>query len=425
MKTETQDYKISEVVRRIDDIDLDPFFQRTNVWSKSRQQYFIDTIIRGWGVPKFYLYLKGIEFGNEKYACVDGKQRLTAIYSFLTGGFELSALYSDADIAYKKYSDLPRVVQDKINDYVLTIEIVKEATDEQLSELFKRLQFGVSLNSAEKLFSIPNQMNQFIKNITNKKLFKDCIKISNKRYAHHAIATQICCLALSGSIKSLKYSNLEDFVMSWPKFNSTGHDAKQIVGVIDYMYKVFGDNSQILQNRANIISFYLIISDLIKRQDISGQEKDLKIFFENFVNKVKKVRESNEKKMDPTDFEFLKYQNSVIQSADSSTSIKVRHKILVSRLASYSEYYEDALGANTDKEKFKKLYDDLESKKATSPSGFDKWLISNIPKIRTIKVGRSTKTLPVHVRHSISHPKYPKYTHEQLKYSIKVLSSIN
>lgn len=426
MKTKTAEMSVSQLFRRKDDIDLDPSFQRERVWGTSRQQKFIDTIIKGWGVPKIYLHLRKKTSTNEYYVCVDGKQRLTSVFSFLTNGYGLDKNTNPATLAGKEYGDLSRKTQDLINDYKFTIEIISDATDDELSELFRRLQLGVTLNSAEKLFSISNEMTAFVKSISNLKFFKESVRVSDKRYAHFAVSAQICCTELSGTMVNLKYSNLETFVKSYPMFNDKGHEAKRIKDILKLMHKIFKSNSDMLSNRANIISSFLIISDLVKREDMSKNITKLEKFFNTFYLDVKKVTASESKKLGSGDVELLKYQNAVIQSADSLTSIKIRHDILMRRLINHSQYFKKVLGAWTDEDKFKELYFKLEDVYASTSTGFDKWLKSNISKIKTIKCGRGVESLPVHVRHSLHHPKqHPKHTTKQLSYSITILETLS
>lgn len=424
MKTNTIEMSVSQLFRRKDDIDLDPFFQRERVWGTSKQQKFIDTIIKGWGVPKIYLHLRKKTSTNEYYACVDGKQRLISVFSFLTNGYGLAKNTTPVTLASKEYGDLPRKTQDLINEYKFTIEIISAATDDELSELFRRLQLGVTLNSAEKLFSISNEMTTFVKSIAKSNFFKESVKVNNKRYAHFAISAQICCTELSGALVNLKYSNLETFVNSYPIFNKNGYEANRIRNILKLMHGIFGVNSNMLSNRASIVSSFLIISDLLKREDMSKNVTELRKFFNTFYLDLKKVKASESKKLSSSDAELLKYQNAVIQSADSLTSIKTRNDILMRRLINHSQYFKKVLGAWTDEDKFKELYFKLKDTHANNPTDFNNWLIANVSNIKTIQCGRGVETLPIHVRHSLHHPKHTKHTKKQLSYSIKILETL-
>lgn len=62
------------------DLELNPSYQRDNVWSTSDSQLLIDSILRGIPIPSIIM----TEVGEDsKYQIVDGKQRITAILRFI------------------------------------------------------------------------------------------------------------------------------------------------------------------------------------------------------------------------------------------------------------------------------------------------------------------------------------------------------
>jgi len=60
-------------------IILEPEFQRDNVWSLTKQQELIESVLLGIPLPAFYFS----EDRNGNYIVVDGKQRLTTFFKFL------------------------------------------------------------------------------------------------------------------------------------------------------------------------------------------------------------------------------------------------------------------------------------------------------------------------------------------------------
>jgi len=62
------------------DLELNPSYQRDNVWSTSDSQLLIDSILRGIPIPSIILTEVGTD---SKFQIVDGKQRLTAILRFI------------------------------------------------------------------------------------------------------------------------------------------------------------------------------------------------------------------------------------------------------------------------------------------------------------------------------------------------------
>jgi len=92
-------------------IDTNPDFQRPPVWTKAQKQFLVDTILRNLDIPKLYWQKTGSR--PDKYAVIDGQQRLRAIWEFYCGEY---AQPKDAepvnglDIAGLKYKDLPDVI---------------------------------------------------------------------------------------------------------------------------------------------------------------------------------------------------------------------------------------------------------------------------------------------------------------------------
>lgn len=79
------DYKISSItIKELVDLissghlDLKPSYQRNDIWSKNDQQDLIESILKGYPLPNFFIYTKN----NRDYEMVDGQQRSRTIYRF-------------------------------------------------------------------------------------------------------------------------------------------------------------------------------------------------------------------------------------------------------------------------------------------------------------------------------------------------------
>src|SRR3954469_15374236 len=78
----TVDSIVSQVERG--HLDLQPSFQRGEIWSDTRKQSLIDSILRGWYVPPIHVVRVK---DSTKREVLDGKQRLTSILEFVHGAF--------------------------------------------------------------------------------------------------------------------------------------------------------------------------------------------------------------------------------------------------------------------------------------------------------------------------------------------------
>src|SRR5262245_62388421 len=63
-------------------IDLDADYQREKIWSRSDQEKLLDSIVQNIDIPKIYL-ARIDDSENFDYECIDGKQRMTTLLSFV------------------------------------------------------------------------------------------------------------------------------------------------------------------------------------------------------------------------------------------------------------------------------------------------------------------------------------------------------
>ena len=118
--------------------DTNPDYQRPSVWSVSQKQLLMDTILRGYDIPK--LYLRKVSTNPDKYEVVDGQQRLRSIWSFMNNEFALpkdSEAIQGIDVAGKKYSELDMDVSMLLDMYTLDCAIITDSTEEEVKKQTK------------------------------------------------------------------------------------------------------------------------------------------------------------------------------------------------------------------------------------------------------------------------------------------------
>ncbi|MGH9917954.1 MAG: DUF262 domain-containing protein [Nitrososphaerales archaeon] len=87
MKVDAKQLSALSAYKRLQkgEIDLAPEYQRGPVWSRRRQSLLIDSMLRGYDLPKFFI--REVEGGPSEV--VDGQQRLNAIALFLANDLKL------------------------------------------------------------------------------------------------------------------------------------------------------------------------------------------------------------------------------------------------------------------------------------------------------------------------------------------------
>ena len=121
-----------------DKINLHPPYQRNFIWSSKDQKLLIDSIMKGYPLPNFFIYKRK----DGSYDMVDGQQRATTISKYVKGDF------ADSDKHY--YRD---VDQEKFMSYILNVTEVYDidtSNGESLEDFYSLVnKRGVHLNPAE------------------------------------------------------------------------------------------------------------------------------------------------------------------------------------------------------------------------------------------------------------------------------------
>lgn len=131
-------------------LEITPKFQRRPVWRPAARSYFIDTILRGMTVPPIYLRLAQNKAKTKTIReVVDGQQRIRSVLDYINEDYRLSKTLNAA-WANKKFSQLPEGQQQQIMSFSLSTETFKGISDQQVLEVFCRLNMnGVPLNKQE------------------------------------------------------------------------------------------------------------------------------------------------------------------------------------------------------------------------------------------------------------------------------------
>lgn len=138
------------------EIVFDNAIQRNLCWDNKKKSLLIHSLIMGYPIPPLYSTRGQNQEGKTYYDMLDGKQRSDATVSFLNDGFKLSDIPTvtlengeEVDINGNKFSELPEELQDEIKDSTLTIYYFEDITEDEISEMFFRLNNGKPLSAIE------------------------------------------------------------------------------------------------------------------------------------------------------------------------------------------------------------------------------------------------------------------------------------
>lgn len=162
-------------------IDLSPKYQRRERWTPQKQSALIESFLLNVPVPP--IYLAEDEFG--RYSVVDGKQRITAIYRFITGRLALTSLESFEELEGYRYDDLPRDLQNALDvrPYLRVVTLLKQSDPSLKFEVFTRLNRGGEQMEPQELRNVAfrGELNNLIFELAEHPFLRQQLKIKNER----------------------------------------------------------------------------------------------------------------------------------------------------------------------------------------------------------------------------------------------------
>ena len=322
---------ISTFLLHRDRYKIDRTYQReSGTWKKADEQYFIDTILRGMGMPPIFLHKKdGIQF------VVDGQQRLNTIWKFKDEKLVLSDKYSSDIINDNKnreknngkgalrYSELHKEWQDRFDSYPLPIIYLENYDDEEIRDLFRRLQHGKPLIPGEILNAYPGDIILAMRKLAENRFFSIVVPIKAKRYKHYHIAAQLMFLESEG-VKDISPYYIYDFFEKNRNLNLSSKVHTKTNKVLNYLVDAFQTKTPETRKPGWIITLYLLTAHLLENYAMDNQKDNIRKFFIKFYQEVVKSSGTGDREL--IDFNFASSKGTTSQS-----NIKLRYDIILKR----------------------------------------------------------------------------------------------
>lgn len=131
-------------------LSLTPKFQRRAVWKPKARSFFVDTLLRSMTIPPVYIRItQNPDASRVVREVIDGQQRISAILDFIDGKYRLAKTLK-ADWAGREFSGLSRAEQARLRGYGFSSEVFQDISDQEVLELFSRLNtYSVKLSAQE------------------------------------------------------------------------------------------------------------------------------------------------------------------------------------------------------------------------------------------------------------------------------------
>ena len=293
MKKNIEIWSTEDLENNYTTIDFPEYQREPTVWSRDAKQRLIDSMLRDFDISALYLY----ENEDGTLDCVDGRQRIGAIMSFLgknvadpDNKFEykvLNEVYEENSHRYAvldgmKYKKITKRANEdraaehfvqQFHNYTLTIvKLQRSATAAEFNLQFARLNLGETINSGEKLHAMIGDLRDVCFGVLGSHDFLTSTNIPTRRYAKEQLAAQILAQVFALEIAQengrprdfartrhydiqrlfKQYSHLEDNQREW------------IFGaqrVMDLLYEQY-DELPALRSRAMVLSTFLLAYEL-------------------------------------------------------------------------------------------------------------------------------------------------------------------
>lgn len=356
MRRETSEWTVMMLDNFRKRINLDAEYQRGIVWSIPQQQLLIDSIFRGFDLPK--IFLRKLPDGSQYlFDVIDGVQRLTAIWEFLSDQFPLlwSEEYPTDDvIGGKLWSELPQDAKDRLQFAKVTITEIETDNDDEIRELFQRLQKGEPLNAAEKRNAMDTTVRHFVANkLAGHPLWSET-KITNRRHSLDEMSAIILALVRADGPTGIKGADLLALYED-TEFDPFGNVATQTISLFKQMYEVAMVDSGKLRTRWGVVDLVLALMKL-KKQAVKPDPEVVMKFFSTFEDERRQATaaisdlqstvieltaarevDEEERKLELPEIQpdMLIYVNAFTREGATKSNIAARAQVMLTRLDKY------------------------------------------------------------------------------------------
>lgn len=183
MHYEIEDFTVKDICKRWKEGQLlvEDEYQRAPRWTPRQKQLLIDSVLRGYALPSFFLHRRKRSFGDqviEEFFIIDGQQRILSLVDYKGGDFALldpsknrrwfPTFIADAEepCAWSNsyYNQLDQKQRGVFDNTKLRVVLI-DAEEDEVRDLFVRLQSGSPLRPQEKRDAFPGEMPEFIKRL--------------------------------------------------------------------------------------------------------------------------------------------------------------------------------------------------------------------------------------------------------------------
>lgn len=350
MRRETSEWTVRMLADLRGRINTNAEYQRGEVWSIPQQQLLIDSILRGYDLPK--IFLRKLPDGSKKlFDVVDGVQRLTSIWRFMSNEYALPRSYSYPDldeVGGKTWVELPQDAKDRLEFAKVTVTELETEIEDDIRDLFQRLQKGEPLNAAERRNAISGPVRDFVANELQEHGLWQETRIREQRFGRDEIAAIVLALVNAGGPTGLKGADLLALYED-ASFDPEGPVAVRTRDFLDHLEAIAKVERGALRTRWGVVDLLLSLMRL-DSEGISTNPTDVMRFFQDFEVKRREgaaelsdlrstVMELAADQVSEEDFflpkieaDMFTYLNAFTREGASESNVEARATVMTNRL---------------------------------------------------------------------------------------------
>jgi len=305
-------------------LSFNPFYQREAVWTKYQKQLLIDSILHEIDIPK--IYLRKISKEGFEYEVVDGQQRIRAITEFMDNEFDLSEETDKVDgiaVARLSYDELPTNIQTKLKLATFDVCQLNQAyTEDDVEEMFARLQNGTPLNAAEKRRALHSDMRYVVEALSKHKVF-ELVGFNDKRYAYEDAVAKVLHIFIHGSITEIRPTAIKATYLANKSITKSDRNVKDVDEAFDFLAKAFDGITNPEFQKFAIITLSFLVHEMLGTYDVKEHAGEFGDAYLDFESKRIADLESPDDKRNPV---YIAYYDAA--RSDSIPSMEFRHRTI-------------------------------------------------------------------------------------------------
>ncbi len=276
-------------------LKFDLIFQRkVGYWSAITKSMLIWSVLTNSYIPPVLLVKADDDIVDDKgkaasvYSVLDGAHRLTTLFSYMNDEFPLHGAIPQIDIdegsfdiAGKKFSELEQELQNLLNSFKLSIQVLSHATNDELTTLYTNINSGRELSVLSKAKpKLGVELCEYFAKICDMPFISQGLSLSSTQVLKEEDLA--CCLyglmlvSDYNDYKSLSLGECDKFAV-WLCKNMTDQLKQDFKDIIGYL-GVFNARCKYL--RKNNVSVIIKLAEYIMLEDIDAQS--YKVFLNAF-----------------------------------------------------------------------------------------------------------------------------------------------